>query len=95
MNFDTFIKRFEVSLTENAEAESTSDHFINEDFIHVFRRIIPFLIIPLLTALAIDIVFIFSVPEEWTRVSWFWLKEPCALLLGYLIGTPVAEKLSR
>lgn len=93
--FNRFFSRFEVLLAEPVEDEPAQPKFPDDKTRHAIMRWYFLLMTSLLIALIIDIAIIFTVPEQWTRESWFWMKEPISLLIEFLIATPIVRKVSK
>ena len=93
--FNRFFSRFEALLADSVDAALTQENVLENEASHALKNVVSFIATSLLIAFAIDIAIIFTVPEQWTRESWFWMKDLLSVLIGFLIGTPIVRKISK
>lgn len=93
--FNRFFSRFEALLADSVDDDLTQENVLENEASHALKNVVSFIATSLLIAFAIDIAIIFTVPEQWTRESWFWMKDLQSVLIGFLIGTPIVRKISK
>ena len=93
--FNRFFSRFEALLADSVDDDLTQENVLENEASHALKNVVSFIATSLLIAFAIDIAIIFTVPEQWTRESWFWMKDLLSVLIGFLIGTPIVRKISK